>query len=81
MTGALRIGAATPTRLEFCDRAAIFKSSLRTAFGSVRCGSGMRLAFASVTGTTAAPFTVADHNSVPSGSVSRKFGLPRFFTK
>ena len=33
--------------------------------GSACCGSGMRLAAPSVTGTTGLPLTVADHNSVP----------------
>jgi hypothetical protein len=80
-TGASTIGTTAFTRVGVRERDASLNSSVCTVFGSARCGSGIRFAAPSFTGTTVAPFTVADHSSVPPGNVSRKCGCPRFFTK
>ena len=62
ITGATAIGAANATLPASLERDAISISSSSTAFGLALRGSGIRLAFPSDTGTTAAPLIVADHN-------------------
>jgi len=75
------MGVETATFLGLPARSASFRWMASTAFGSACCGSGMRFALPSFTGTTEALLTVADHSSVPAGRVTLKCALPRLFTK
>src|SRR5581483_11933208 len=81
MSGASTIGAITATCLGSAATEASLKSTVRTLFGSAPWGKGMRLELASDTGTTGEPLTDTDHNRSPLGKLSRRCGLPRFFTK
>src|SRR5690349_4293587 len=81
MTGALMMGAEICTCDGSFETEASLMSRVNTALGSVEAGKGIKFELASVTGTTGALLTVADHRRIPAGRVKRRWGLPRFLIK